>query len=126
MSWKWVKNGLTECIDACATTPGCVDVSLSGVACYLKKTLGQTSSNSGVQGARLISGGSTPSTTATAPATTMAVPWPATTAAPAYGNHGDHDKNVYVEWFTETSYVTVTAQYEPVHRRHEDFHAARN
>ncbi|QIW99546.1 hypothetical protein AMS68_005064 [Peltaster fructicola] len=119
MSWKWVKNGLTECIDACATTPGCVDVSLSGVACYLKKTLGQSSSNSGVQGAKLISSGSAASTTVTAPATTM-------TAAPAYGDHGDHDKDVYVQWFTETSFVTVTARPEPFHRRHEDFHAARN
>ncbi|KAI4791002.1 alpha/beta-hydrolase, partial [Aureobasidium sp. EXF-8845] len=34
-----VKN-LEGCIAACATTSGCVDVSLSGSACYLKKTLG--------------------------------------------------------------------------------------
>ncbi|CAD0088378.1 unnamed protein product, partial [Aureobasidium mustum] len=38
MSSTSVKN-FEGCIAACATTSGCVDVSLSGSACYLKKTL---------------------------------------------------------------------------------------
>lgn len=48
-----VKN-LEGCIAACATTTGCVDVSLSGSACYLKKTLGAAVNNGGILGARYI------------------------------------------------------------------------
>ncbi|KAH0358077.1 alpha/beta-hydrolase, partial [Aureobasidium melanogenum] len=48
-----VKN-FEGCIAACATTSGCVDVSLSGSACYLKKTLGAAVTNSGILGARYI------------------------------------------------------------------------
>jgi hypothetical protein len=48
-------HSLGECVAACANTDGCVDVSLSGVACYMKSELGERSKNSGVNGARLIS-----------------------------------------------------------------------
>ena len=47
-----VKN-FTQCVDTCDSTSGCVDVSLSGSACYLKKTLGKAISN-GVLGAKLV------------------------------------------------------------------------
>ena len=52
MSSLSVKN-FTQCVDTCDSTLGCVDVSLSGSACYLKKTLGKAISN-GVLGARLV------------------------------------------------------------------------
>ena len=42
------------CINKCATTSGCVDVSLSGVACYLKSSLGAAQNNGNVWGAKLI------------------------------------------------------------------------
>ena len=52
-------HSLAECVAACAATDGCVDVSLSGVACYMKSALGERHANSGVNGARLVrSGGS--------------------------------------------------------------------
>ena len=50
-------HSLGECIDACANTDGCVDVSLSGVACYLKSTVGTREINSAINGAKLISSG---------------------------------------------------------------------
>jgi len=43
------------CINKCATTSGCVDLSLSGVACYLKSSVGASSNNANVWGAKLIS-----------------------------------------------------------------------
>jgi len=46
----------SDCINACANTAGCVDVSLSGVACYMKKTLGSAITNSGILGAKLVAG----------------------------------------------------------------------
>ncbi|KAI4747168.1 alpha/beta-hydrolase [Aureobasidium sp. EXF-12298] len=60
MSSLSVKN-LEGCIAACATTTGCVDVSLSGSACYLKKTLGAAVNNGGILGARFIGIASTSS-----------------------------------------------------------------
>ncbi|KAI5363831.1 putative quinoprotein alcohol dehydrogenase-like superfamily [Septoria linicola] len=47
-------NDLNACIDACAATTGCVNVALSGAACYLKKALGNPVKN-GVWGARFLS-----------------------------------------------------------------------
>lgn len=46
-------NGLQQCIDACATTSGCVDLSLLGDACYLKSSLG-TAVENGVWGAKVV------------------------------------------------------------------------
>ncbi|GAM85281.1 hypothetical protein ANO11243_032850 [Dothideomycetidae sp. 11243] len=48
-------SNLMGCIEACAGTAGCVDVSLSGAACYMKGAVGYSVAN-GVSGARLISG----------------------------------------------------------------------
>ncbi|KAI5195316.1 hypothetical protein E4T38_09163 [Aureobasidium subglaciale] len=48
-----VKN-LEGCIAACATTTGCVDVSLSGSACHLKKSLGAVVNSGGILGARFV------------------------------------------------------------------------
>ena len=47
-------HSLAECMHQCAETDGCVDVSLSGVACYMKSTLGKRLKNSGVVGAKLL------------------------------------------------------------------------
>ncbi|WPH02243.1 Hypothetical protein R9X50_00509900 [Acrodontium crateriforme] len=49
---------LAACIAACASTTGCVDVVLSGVACYMKSSLGATEFNDGVSGAKLITSSS--------------------------------------------------------------------
>ncbi|GAB1735597.1 hypothetical protein NU219Hw_g4173t1 [Hortaea werneckii] len=50
-----------QCIETCATYPGCLDVSLSGAACYLKSTLNPATSADGIRGARLRSSTSTAS-----------------------------------------------------------------
>ena len=47
-------SNFTQCVNACASTTGCVDVSLSGVACYMKSNLGAAVSNSGIKGAKLV------------------------------------------------------------------------
>lgn len=52
------------CIAACATATSCVDVSLSGSACYLKRTLGTAVTNGGILGARFIGYASTSSSSA--------------------------------------------------------------
>lgn len=49
-------HSLGRCIRACSRTPGCVDVSLSGTACYLKKELGHEVPMEGLAGAKLIGG----------------------------------------------------------------------
>ena len=53
-------HSLSECIVACAKTKGCVDVSLSGTACYLKKVLGKEIEMKGLAGAKLVTGGGAP------------------------------------------------------------------
>lgn len=50
-------HSLGECVAACAKEAECVDVSLSGTACYMKSTLGQRNVNSGVNGAKLVDSG---------------------------------------------------------------------
>jgi len=55
----YVKD-FASCIQTCAQTTGCVDVSLSGTACYMKKSVGSVVKSSGIKGAKLISSG-TPS-----------------------------------------------------------------
>ncbi|KAK8208030.1 hypothetical protein M8818_004068 [Zalaria obscura] len=49
-------NTFEACINACDNTTGCVDVSLSGQACYEKKTLGAAVGNAGILGAKLVVG----------------------------------------------------------------------
>lgn len=59
-------NNLADCVSACATTSGCVDVSLSGAACYMKSKVGTAlSNNPGIQGAKLVASPSTSSSIAT-------------------------------------------------------------
>ncbi|RDW89749.1 hypothetical protein BP6252_01781 [Coleophoma cylindrospora] len=57
-------SGLSSCIAQCDARAGCVDVSLSGSACYLKSSVGAAISN-GVFGARLLSGASSSATSLT-------------------------------------------------------------
>lgn len=61
-----------QCIESCATTDGCVDVSLSGSACYMKRTLGDAHENGGVWGAKVVEASVSP--TSSAPASTEANP----------------------------------------------------
>ncbi|KAI4727415.1 hypothetical protein E4T49_04717 [Aureobasidium sp. EXF-10728] len=53
-------SDFASCIQTCAQTTGCVDVSLSGTACYMKKSVGSVVKSSGIKGAKLLSS-STPS-----------------------------------------------------------------
>jgi len=46
-------NSLEQCIASCDATLGCVDVALSGAACYMKSSVGAAVQN-GVLGARLV------------------------------------------------------------------------
>ncbi|RMZ22946.1 hypothetical protein D0859_13020 [Hortaea werneckii] len=67
----------TQCIETCATYPGCLDVSLSGAACYLKSTLNPPTSADGIRGARLRSSSAAPAVSSTtASATPKAYPAP--------------------------------------------------
>lgn len=59
-------SSFQQCIDACATTPGCVDVSLSGSACYLKSTLAAAVNNGGIWGAKLVTTSTSSSTSGSA------------------------------------------------------------
>ncbi|GAB7337907.1 hypothetical protein MBLNU457_4296t1 [Dothideomycetes sp. NU457] len=45
-------SDLAGCIAQCASTSGCVDVSLSGAACYMKNKLRRAQNNAGILGAR--------------------------------------------------------------------------
>ncbi|KAI6893054.1 hypothetical protein KC318_g1484, partial [Hortaea werneckii] len=58
-----------ECIDACAKTANCVDVSLSGSACYLKSTLGAAVPNGAVWGGKLMIASSSSSTSTSSSST---------------------------------------------------------
>ena len=78
-------SSLKQCIDTCAATTGCVDVSLSGSACYLKNTLGASSTSNGLSGARLVTSSSTSaaSTSTTSKATTTLATSTSTSSASA-------------------------------------------
>merc|ERR1712225_66300 len=47
-------DSFASCIQTCAQTTGCVDVSLSGTACYMKKSVGSVVKSGGILGAKLI------------------------------------------------------------------------
>ncbi|KAI4725634.1 hypothetical protein E4T49_06650 [Aureobasidium sp. EXF-10728] len=47
-------NRIADCVNACDATEGCIDISMSGTACYMKQKLGKPSVNTGVRGARKI------------------------------------------------------------------------
>ncbi|KAG9964859.1 subtilisin-like protein, partial [Aureobasidium melanogenum] len=51
----YVNGGIKSCVAACEQTPGCIDASLSGSACYLKSKVGKAVPNSNVFGTLLIS-----------------------------------------------------------------------
>ncbi|USW48743.1 Putative carbohydrate-binding WSC, PAN/Apple domain, alpha/Beta hydrolase [Septoria linicola] len=57
------------CVDACAQNSQCVDVSLSGSACYLKGTLGAAVSNAAIWGAKLVTSQSSSSSTSSSVST---------------------------------------------------------
>ncbi|KAF2723831.1 WSC-domain-containing protein [Polychaeton citri CBS 116435] len=62
-------QSLGACLDACAQNDKCVDVSLSGTACYLKSSLGKAVSAPGIVGGFLSSAAS-PSSTSSGSSTT--------------------------------------------------------
>ncbi|KAI7353574.1 hypothetical protein KC354_g11458 [Hortaea werneckii] len=66
-----------QCIETCATYPGCLDVSLSGAACYLKSTLNPPASADGIRGARLRSSASTTSAVSSSIASETPTAYPA-------------------------------------------------
>lgn len=78
------------CIDLCATTPGCVDVSLSGSACYRKSSLSGPHDNGGVWGAKVVeaslsSVSSTSTSMSSTEATASTVPASVESATPSVG-----------------------------------------
>ncbi|RMY67353.1 hypothetical protein D0863_07849 [Hortaea werneckii] len=66
-----------QCIETCATYPGCLDVSFSGAACYLKSTLNPPTSADGIRGARLRSSASTTSAVSSSMASETPTAYPA-------------------------------------------------
>lgn len=75
---------LEACIDLCASTSGCIDISYNGI-CYLKNTLTAAQSNANVIGAALPGRytASSSSTTTTKPTTTSSTAASATTTSTA-------------------------------------------
>ncbi|KAI5204917.1 hypothetical protein E4T38_04493 [Aureobasidium subglaciale] len=47
-------NRIADCVNACDATEGCIDISMSGTACYMKKKLGKPLVNKTIRGARKI------------------------------------------------------------------------
>jgi hypothetical protein len=47
-------NRIADCINACDATEGCIDISMSGTACYMKQKLNKPLVNKGIRGARKI------------------------------------------------------------------------
>ncbi|KAG9749761.1 hypothetical protein KCU59_g3270, partial [Aureobasidium melanogenum] len=47
-------NRIGDCINACDATEGCINISMSGTACYMKKKLLKPLVNKGIRGARKI------------------------------------------------------------------------
>lgn len=65
-------NKIADCINVCASTAGCVDISMAGTACYLKSKIGAPSPNAGVRGARQLAPApiQSPTTTSSSTAST--------------------------------------------------------
>lgn len=61
---------LAGCIAKCVATAGCVDVSLSGAACYMKNAVNSVVYNNNIWGARLLLNSSTSTTAASSAAAT--------------------------------------------------------
>ncbi|KAI9658744.1 MAG: hypothetical protein M1821_002304 [Bathelium mastoideum] len=85
LSMKYTDN-FQGCVDLCSSTPGCIDVSYSGTACYMKDKL-KDGHSAGCSGARLISpsgdlpgSASTSSSTTSAPGSTHSSTSPATSS----------------------------------------------
>ncbi|KAF2151559.1 hypothetical protein K461DRAFT_306893 [Myriangium duriaei CBS 260.36] len=54
---RFSTNNFQQCVESCANTKGCVDVTLNLGWCYLKNVVGAVSKSPSVWGARLISNG---------------------------------------------------------------------
>ncbi|KAK8257222.1 WSC domain-containing protein [Phyllosticta capitalensis] len=61
------------CINQCASTSGCVDVSFNGGPCYMKGSVGAAVANSGIWGARLLTGSSSVSSSSASSSATLVV-----------------------------------------------------
>ncbi|PSK50339.1 Kremen protein 1 [Elsinoe australis] len=72
-------SSFAGCIEACATNSKCVDVSLSGSACYLKGTLGDAIQNGGILGAKLVTSISSTTTTTVSSSASPVVNFASTT-----------------------------------------------
>lgn len=59
---EWV-DSFQDCVDLCDETDGCIDVSLSGTACYMKSSLGAAIAQEGILGAKSLRAASTPTPT---------------------------------------------------------------
>lgn len=116
-------NNLNQCLDTCALNANCVDVSLSGNACYLKSTLNAPVYGS-VLGARLLAANSVSSSaskTSTSSTSTSCTPLPSTIVTFTVNATTNWGQGVYLTGSTRelnswnTSYaLTMDASTYPV------------
>ncbi|EME38972.1 hypothetical protein DOTSEDRAFT_29160 [Dothistroma septosporum NZE10] len=96
-------SSFKQCIDAC-DDPQCVDVSLSGVAFYLKGTLGRAIGASDVQGARKLVTTLAVTTTTTALSSSSSAATAATSVVPCPNNGTEFVANSYARFVTYKGY----------------------
>jgi hypothetical protein len=77
-------SNLEGCIAACAATYRCVDVSMSGAACYMKQFVGANVANKGLLGARLVTTGSKAITSSKSTTTSKSFSTAATYSWPSF------------------------------------------
>lgn len=64
-------NRIADCINACDATEGCIDISMSGTACYMKSKLIKPLANKGIRGARKIKDAPSSSSSSTSSSTSF-------------------------------------------------------
>jgi hypothetical protein len=72
-----------ESINACDATEGCIDISMSGTACYMKQKLNKPLANKGIRGARKIKNAPLSSSSSTSFSTSHSTSY-SITVAPTY------------------------------------------
>jgi hypothetical protein len=76
-------NRIADCINACDATEGCIDISMSGTACYMKQKLNKPLANKGIRGARKIKNAPLSSSSSTSFSTSHSTSY-SITVAPTY------------------------------------------
>lgn len=108
LSMVYVSN-LTACITKCSTTTGCVGVSLSGTACYMKSKIGKAVYN-GVLGARLLNDTATSTSSSAAASTSTKASSTSSACALATSVAVSFYANVTTAWLETVKIVGSVAQ----------------